>query len=99
MALLQGAAFRPRRPAGVSRPRRYLPDNRANQLRWMQRPDTGEVGNLMPARGPASHQDRAIIEAPRGRQQPPLSDGARHLEVFARIAEGSGHAATAGIEI
>ena len=65
----------------------------------MQRSDTGEVGDLMPARGPASDQDCPIAEAPCGRQQPPLSDCPRHLEVLAGIAEGSGHAATAGIEV
>ena len=65
----------------------------------MERPDAGEVGDLVPARRAAGHQHVTIAQGPRGGQQPPLSDGARHLEVLTRISEGAGHPAAAGIEI
>ena len=65
----------------------------------MQRPDAGEVRDLMPARDAARDEDRAGHEA----RAPPATAAARrsprHLEVLARVAERSGHAAAAGVEI
>ena len=59
----------------------------------------GEVLHLMAAGGARGDHDGAGLLVADGRQQLALSDRARDVEVIGRIAERSGHAATAGIEI
>ena len=65
----------------------------------MQRALAREVGDLMPAGRPARHEHGIRGQAARGRQQPALADGPGDVEVLARVAERSGHAAAAGIGI
>ena len=65
----------------------------------MQRAHVGEVLHLLAARRSGGDEHVARLQRARGRQQPPLADLPRHLEVLARVAERPRHPAAAGIEI
>ena len=58
-----------------------------------------EFGHLMPAGSAGRDQNIARFHLADGRQQAPFGDRDRNIVVTARIAERSGHAAAAGVEI
>ncbi len=63
------------------------------------RPHAREVVDLMAARRAGGDDDRVAAAAAHGGEEPPFADGARHLVVFPVVAERTGHAAAAGVEI
>ena len=65
----------------------------------MERPGRGEILHLMAARDAAGDEHGVGRQAAGGREQPPLADLPRHLEMLPCVAERSGHPAAAGVEI
>ena len=65
----------------------------------MQRPDAGEVVDLVTARRSGGDEDAFGPEFARGGQEASLADLAGDVEVLPRVAERTGHAAATGVEI
>ena len=65
----------------------------------MHRGDAGKIGDLVPAGRARRDQHRSCRHGPGRRQQLAFGDRARHVVVIARVAERTGHAAAAGVEI
>src|SRR5262245_46125066 len=65
----------------------------------MERLRAGEVGDLVPARYADCDNHAIGSSIAHSRQQSPLADGARQVEVASGVAERSRHAATARVEI
>src|ERR1051325_2503404 len=88
----------PRRCAVISMAR-ILFDQRLQDDGRMPGVRTGKMFHLMPAGGPGRGQQLPRLQRTRRRKQPPLADLLRYLVVVLRVAERSGHAAAAGIEM
>src|SRR5688572_1487723 len=65
----------------------------------MPRPHSSEVCDLLAAGRPGGYQHVAGLEGARRGQQAALTDLARDVVVLTRVAERSGHAAAAGVEV
>ena len=65
----------------------------------MHRGDAGEIGDLVPAGSARRDEHGSWRHGPRRGQQLAFGDRARHVVVIPRIAERTGHAAAAGVEI
>src|SRR5216683_1300125 len=77
---------------------RGFADERPEQLRRVQRGQTGEMFNL-PATGEAGRDDHSLLAGlSQGRKQPLFADGARNLVMLSFVAERSGHAAAARVQ-
>ena len=65
----------------------------------MQRPDAGEVVDLVTARRAGGDEDAFGSELAGGRQEAPFADLPGNVEMLARVAERARHAAAAGVEV